>query len=167
MLINRSYDHKTHGHIGSVRLSAPAEGWTLDGKPLPESSVEYLLTFSLQALQDAYAGAKTQGEARGMFAAKRDRLAEGTIGVRSAGAGFTTVEKKALQLFRNEKIAALAAYKAIDSTDQPARLAFVVKVWEAVSNDVRAAYTAKAEIVLEAEKEAVAVDIDLAALGIA
>ena len=48
--IARAFDHKTHGRIGLVNLEADVKAVTIDGKELPATSVEYLLTFALQNL---------------------------------------------------------------------------------------------------------------------
>lgn len=85
MKVEREYSHRTYGAIGSVTLEAEVKGAKLDGKALPESSVTYLLNFALQSLQDAYAGAKTQDEAKAAFAKKLDAIVQGTLGQRSGG----------------------------------------------------------------------------------
>lgn len=87
MEITRSYTHRTFGTIGEVTLVAPKGKWMLDGKELPEASVSHLVTFALQTLQDAYAGAKDKAEAEGAFNAKYDRLVAGTLGTRGSGSG--------------------------------------------------------------------------------
>ena len=108
--VDRAFAHKTHGDIGSCKLVVDDNGrWLLDGKELPESSIEYLLTFSLQSLQDAYAGAKDAAEAVGAFEGKRDKLIEGTIGVRSGGGGVPERVAVARSLVKK-------AFKAADST---------------------------------------------------
>lgn len=86
MQVKRTYEHKTYGTIGAVDLVAPDGPYTLNGTELPASSVQHLLTFALQTLQDAYAGAKDQSEATGNFNKKLDKLLSGTIGTRQPGA---------------------------------------------------------------------------------
>jgi hypothetical protein len=83
--ITRNFAHRTFGAIGSVVLEHNCDVMKIDGKVIPGESIEYLLNFALQSLQDAYAGAKTQDEATAMFAKKRDAVVGGTIGARSAG----------------------------------------------------------------------------------
>lgn len=85
--ITRSFIHRAYGDIGKAELVAPEGPYVLNGTTLPESSVRHLLTFALQTLQDAYAGAKNADEAVGAFGTKLDKLLNGTIGTRSAGAG--------------------------------------------------------------------------------
>lgn len=85
--IARAFDHKAHGRIGLVEVEADVKSVTIGGKELPASSVEYLLTFALQNLQDAYAGAESEADAKGRFNKKLDRLLAGTIGTREAGDG--------------------------------------------------------------------------------
>jgi hypothetical protein len=87
MNITRTFTHRTFGAIGAVELVAPKGKFTLDGHELPESSVEHLLTFALQTLQDSYAGAKNTDEAKGAFNGKYDKLLNGTIGTRGGGDG--------------------------------------------------------------------------------
>ena len=61
--VSRTFDHKAHGRIGIVNMEAAVAYIAIDGKELPVSSIEYLLTFALQNLQDAYAGADSAAEA--------------------------------------------------------------------------------------------------------
>ena len=83
--VTRTYEHRAFGRIGEVELTVTGGTWELNGKPLPASSVEHLMTFALQTLQDAYAGAKDAGEAKALWAKKLDRLIAGGIGVRQGG----------------------------------------------------------------------------------
>lgn len=85
MEVKRMYEHKTFGAIGAVTLAVDGGKWLMDGRELSPSSVEHLMTFALQTLQDAYAGAKTEAEAKAAFEKKRDRLLAGEIGVRTGG----------------------------------------------------------------------------------
>lgn len=96
MTVARAFDHKAFGRIGIVTLVADIGTVTLDGKELPASSVEYLLTFALQNLQDAYAGASDAEDAVARWGKKYDRLVAGTIGVREAGDG-ASAEVKAIR----------------------------------------------------------------------
>lgn len=96
MEINRNYSHKTHGNIGAATLVVPDGKWTLNGTVLPESSVEHLVRFALQTLQDAYAGADNSAEAVAFFNAKLDKILKGTIGTRGGGDGAdprTSIER--------------------------------------------------------------------------
>lgn len=83
----RNYTHRTYGNIGAVTFVAPNGKYTLNGTVLPEASVAHLMTFALQTLQDAYAGAKSTDEALGAFNGKLDKLLNGTIGTRVSGNG--------------------------------------------------------------------------------
>lgn len=87
MEYNRNYTHRTFGKIGAVTFTAPKGKYLLNGTELPQASVDHLLTFALQTLQDAYAGAKSTDEALGAFNTKLDRLLNGTIGTRGTGDG--------------------------------------------------------------------------------
>lgn len=84
------------GRIGSVELVADIAQFEVDGKQLPQTSIDYLLNFSLQSLQDAYAGADDLNEAVGNWTKKYDALLNGTIGVRSGGGGMTDEERAEL-----------------------------------------------------------------------
>lgn len=83
-VVDRGFAHRTFGEIGSVKLTAQVAKMEIDGKELPTTSVEYLLTFALQSLQDAYAGSKNGIEAAASFDKKLKALVEGTIGARGA-----------------------------------------------------------------------------------
>lgn len=93
ILINRAFDHKAHGRIGIVELTAEVGAVKIGGKELPASSVEYLLTFALQNLQDAYAGAESADDAKARFEKKLDRLVAGTIGTRMTGDSASAEER--------------------------------------------------------------------------
>lgn len=85
MDIMRKYSHAEHGDIGEVALTVPADGWTLNGQALSEAAVQHLATFALQTFQDAYAGAKNAGDAKGNFDKKLAKVMDGTIGTRLGG----------------------------------------------------------------------------------
>ena len=87
MEITRTYTHRTFGNIGAVTFETPKGKYRLNGHDLPDASVTHLLTFALQTLQDAYAGAKSTDEALGAFNGKLDKLLNGTIGSRGTGDG--------------------------------------------------------------------------------
>ncbi len=108
--VNRVYEKRAtekstwNGRIGATELvmSISPDGnivASLDGNILPDASVTYLLNFSLQSLQDAYAGAESMDEATGNWGKKRDALIAGEIGIRS-GEGVSTFQSVARQIMR-------------------------------------------------------------------
>lgn len=112
--------------IGECRLTGEAK-LSLDGKALPATSIEYLMTFALQSLQDAYAGSDSAEAARTAWSTKRDKLIEGTIGARGPGASVPLETKIAREIMRdlfNAKASAedRAAYKAADNAERLAML---------------------------------------------
>lgn len=118
----REFNHREHGSIGRVVLSADVATVTLNGKELPIGSVEYLLNFALQSLQDAYAGSKTEAEAKGAFDGKLDKLIAGTIGTRSGGAGVSDETRISRQVVREvlRKSLTKEAYEAKYKDDDAA-----------------------------------------------
>lgn len=80
------------GRIGHVEMEAEVASIKLNGKVLPESSVEYLLNFSLQSLQDSYASAESLTEGVNAFTAKMESLYDGTAGVRG-GSGMSDIDR--------------------------------------------------------------------------
>ena len=100
MEYNRTFTHRTFGKIGDVVFAVPKGKYTLNGQDLPDASVAHLMTFALQTLQDAYAGAKSTGEALGAFNGKLDKLLNGTIGTRGGGDGADERTRVARQLVR-------------------------------------------------------------------
>lgn len=107
--VNRVYEKRAtekstwNGRIGATELvmSVSPDGnlvATLDGNVLPDASVNYLLNFSLQSLQDAYAGAEDLTEAEANWSKKRDALLKGEIGARGEGVStFTSVARSTLR----------------------------------------------------------------------
>lgn len=82
MQVTRTFTHRTNGKFGTVTLTCGETEWTLDGKPLPQASVEYLLRIALESLQVISAGTKSREEAEAAFNRKRRALLAGTIGAR-------------------------------------------------------------------------------------
>lgn len=116
--IPRIYNHRKYGEIGRVKLDADVKSMALDGKELPAASIEYLLTFALQSLQDAYAGADNADAAKNAFTAKLAKVIDGTIGTR--GQSVSTEQQIAREIMRElfkAKASAddLAAYKNADA----------------------------------------------------
>jgi hypothetical protein len=79
-----------------VELQADIAEFKVNGKQLPQTSIEYLLNFSLQSLQDAYAGADDLTEATANWEKKLAALMDGTVGVRSGGGGMSDEERAEL-----------------------------------------------------------------------
>lgn len=104
------------GRIGSVEGTADVGNVVLNGKTLPQASVDYLLHFSLQSLQDAYAGADDLAEATALFDKKLAALLEGTIGVRSGGSGMTDEQRAEIYVAEQAIRAKIGndAWKALD-----------------------------------------------------
>lgn len=102
----REYNHKTFGAIGKVVLSAKITEMKINGAVVPESSIEYLLTFALQSLQDAYAGSDSTATAQGAFNTKLDRLVSGTIGVRTGGGAGVSEETRVARSITKAKLIA-------------------------------------------------------------
>lgn len=156
-IINRAFVSRSFGDIGKVTLTAPDGDYAIDGKALPESSVAHLLTFALQTLQDAYAGAKDAAEAQGAFNGKLDKLLAGTIGTRTGGGGGVTERDKVARIivgdwFRSAYGKGTPERAKYDEADGPGKYAILDKIWadneavfaDAVDEEV-AARKAKAE----------------------
>lgn len=129
--ITREFNHKTFGNIGKVELVGKVDSITVDGTDLPGDSVEYLLRFALQSLQDSYAGAKTEDEAKTFFAKKLDNLIKGEIGSRGPGNAVSEevrvgrIVMRELYLANIKKAddkAAKAAWKELDEEAKIKRL---------------------------------------------
>lgn len=152
--IERIFSHRTLGRVGHASLTVGKGKWSLDGQPLPEPSVEHLMTFALQSLQDAYAGAATLDEAQAAFAKKRTRLLEGTVGTHSGAS-----EEPHMPYVRRIIRAALtgdnkAAYDAIASDDTKARNAFLNERFAGLDEPRAATVVASAKAALKADQEA-------------
>lgn len=126
---NRTFTHRTYGKVGDVVFITPKGKYALNGTELPESSVAHLMTFALQTLQDAYAGAKSTDEALGMFNGKLDKLLNGTIGTRGSGDGADERTRVARQLVRGlvktkygSKSPEWATFIGLSDDDQNAKL---------------------------------------------
>lgn len=118
------------GRIGDCNLQLNVEGPVLlNGQTIPASSVEYLLNFALQSMQDAYAGADSLSAAIGAFEKKRDAIITGTLGARGYGDGvshFQTIARRIVRgLFKAKygaKSAEWAEFTALSDAQQNATL---------------------------------------------
>lgn len=149
--INRAFDHKTHGRIGLVKMEADCKSITINGTELPASSVEYLLTFALQNLQDAYAGADSAADAQARFGKKLDRLIAGTIGVREAGDG-ASAEVKMIRTVLGETLRKTEKGKAAWKAHEDDRAEWLDAVFAKQSDEVQAEIKAKADARLEEQR---------------
>lgn len=129
MEYNRTFTHRTYGKVGEVTFTVPKGKYVLNGIELPDASVAHLMTFALQTLQDAYAGAKSTDEALGAFNGKLDKLLNGTIGTRGSGDGAderTRVARSVVMQAAKAKFGAKspewATFTGLDPSDQHAKL---------------------------------------------
>jgi len=132
--INRAFVSRSFGDIGKVTFTAPKGDYAIDGKVLPEASVMHLLTFALQTLQDAYAGAKDAAEAKGAFDGKLDKLLAGTIGTRGAGGAGVDERGKVARIivgawFRDAYGKGTPERAKYDDADSAGRSAMLDKIW--------------------------------------
>lgn len=152
--INRPFDHKTYGRIGIVEMEAEVKGLTINGQPVPATSVEYLLNFALQNLQDAYASSKSEAEAKAAWEKKLDRLIEGTIGVRMGGSGVNA-EVKTRRAILGEYIRKTEAGKAAWKAHEDDRDEWLDAIFDKQAEDKQAAIMAEvAKRMAEAEARA-------------
>lgn len=151
--------------VGEALVAADVGGFTVNGKELPTKSVEYLLNFAFQSLQDAYAGAKSGAEAKGMWDKKYDALLAGTIGTR-IGSGIGDATRLARRftaqfLQANVTKEAWKAFKERDEDAQNTRLDALYEEHKAHIDPLIAAY--KKELARKAEQaKALAGKIDIA-----
>lgn len=129
MEYNRTFNHRTYGKIGEVTFVVPKGKYMLNGNELPDVSVAHLMTFALQTLQDAYAGAKSTDEAQGAFNGKYDKLINGTIGTRVGGDGVDERTRVARAIVRGAvkakfggKSQEWAKFTGLDDAAQAAKL---------------------------------------------
>lgn len=129
MDFNRTFTHRTFGALGAVTFTVPKGKFAINGNELPESSVAHLMTFALQTLQDAYAGAKSTNEALGAFNGKLDKLLNGTIGTRGTGDGADERTRVARSLMHGlvkakfgAKSSEWAAFTGLADAEQAAKL---------------------------------------------
>lgn len=129
MQINRTFNHRTFGKVGEVKFTVPKGKFLLNEHELPEVSVMHLMTFALQTLQDAYAGAKSTDEAKGAFNGKYDKLINGTIGTRASGDGADERTRVARSVVRGAvkakfggKSPEWAKFTGLDDASQAAKL---------------------------------------------
>lgn len=100
MQVSREFNHRSFGNVGKVVLESDVTTIKLNGKPIPADSVEYLLNFALQSLQDAYAGSANADEAKASFGKKLDAIVGGTLGARSGAAAVDELTKVQRQIVR-------------------------------------------------------------------
>lgn len=119
----RTYDHKAFGRIGVAELLLESESAIvvkLNGQELSAQSVDHLLIFALQTLQDAYAGAKDAEDAQKRFDDKLGRILAGTIGTRTGGSGASEEQRLIRMVLRPLVKAAMdaAAWKELDEDER-------------------------------------------------
>jgi hypothetical protein len=151
MQVNRVYIHREFDRIGHAELRAPDGKWTLDGKELPAASIEHLLNFALQTLQDAYAGAKSADEATANWEKKRAKLYDGTIGTRGGNAGEEPWTRFVREIVRKLLTGENAAKYAAMKGETDARKDFVDELFAKQPEAARAKIEAMAKEMLAEE----------------
>lgn len=124
-IINRTFAKRAEeSAIGTVQLKGKAE-MTLDGVELAANSIEYLVNFALQSLQDSYAG-KDGADAKAAFADKLAKLKDGTIGMSTGGVDpWLAIARRVFRpvyLAALEKAGKAKAYKDADAEGRNAML---------------------------------------------
>lgn len=124
--VNRVYEKRAteksnwFGRIGMAELIMSAKGGelsaTLNGKPLGEAMIGYLMNFSLQSMQDAYAGASSLTEATAWFEKKLEAVQNGTVGARQSSGVSEEITV--------QRIVARAAYLASAKVSEADKTAF-------------------------------------------
>lgn len=119
MKFDRKFQHKSKEGVvtdfGIVAVEYEAV-ISLNGNEMGERSVEHLIHYAMQSLQDQYAGvgtSKTVAEATAAFTTRLDKLVNGTIGIRSGTGGvdpLTTVMRSIARKFVKAKLSK-AEYK--------------------------------------------------------
>lgn len=148
----RSYSHKSFGHIGAATIQSPDGEWTLNGKTLSEKSVDHLLTFALQTLQDAYAGAKSDDDARALWEKKLGKIMEGTIGTRVAGGSKASDETRHMRRILRDSVAAEFTKLAWKTMDEDERVEAIDEAYANLDADDAATVDAMIDEAIAAEK---------------
>lgn len=158
---SRSYAHKVYGQIGTVTMTSPAGEWTLNGAPLPERSVDHLLTFALQTLQDAYAGADSTDAAKTKFGDKLAKLLAGTLGTRSASGDAPDAETRHMRMIMRSLVAANFGKLAWKAMEEEEKVEYIDAAYDGLEDEDRAAIDEAVAEAIAAEKRAKGLTIKL------
>jgi hypothetical protein len=144
---SRTYDHKAYGRIGIAELLVESKSdivVMLNGQELPPQSVDHLLTFALQTLQDAYAGAESETDAQERFNAKLERILAGTLGTRSGGNGVTE-ETRIMRMVLRPLVKDAVGKEGWKDMDETARVEAIDNAYESLDADGKAQVAAAVE----------------------
>lgn len=158
---SRSYAHKVYGQLGAVTMTSPDGEWTLNGQPLPERSIDHLLTFALQTLQDAYAGADSATVAWTKFGDKLAKLIAGTLGTRSASGDAPDAETRHMRMIMRPLVAANFGKLAWKTMEEDEKVEYIDEAYDGLSDDDRAAIDEAVAEAIAAEKRAKGLSIKL------
>lgn len=160
------------GRIGKVELVADIASMSIEGRPLSVASIDYLLNFSLQSLQDAYAGAESLTEAEAAWEKKLFALIDGTIGVRSGSGGMSDEERAELyvaEAIYAQKFAKGTAkgdtFRALKDDDKTEFLVEIVAKLREQLPDFDARVEARVAVVVENRKRRAEEKAAIAAMG--
>ena len=147
--VSRTFVHRTHGTVcDTLAFTAPAGEYVLDGQPLEDDAVQFLLNFALQTFQDAYAGADSLDECQKAFSTKLDRVKANEMGTRGAGVDPITTEIRILvyaAIRKSKDAKTKKVYEKLKVMKSDARADALDAIFAKQSDDGKAAITAKAE----------------------
>lgn len=131
--------------LGKIKLTGTID-LALNGKKLPDRSIEHLLNYMSQSWQDSYAGASDFADAQAKWTERNTKIADGTVG---AGSGVSSWQTMARRLWRPVYLAVIEskdkkAHAAYKSGDSETRNKMVDESIE--KNKVRVEKMVKAEI---------------------
>jgi len=111
--IVKNVARKNKAEIGLTLVNFPGDGWTVNGKAITATTVEFLVNYGVrQYLADGYAAATNLSEAQGLFAKRCDKLLDGTVGVRETRVGSLPDNPAASLALKNAKAVLMARFEA-------------------------------------------------------
>ncbi|RPJ49897.1 MAG: hypothetical protein EHM23_36020 [Acidobacteria bacterium] len=121
-----NFNHKSFGNLGQIEFTMAVASATLNGAPLGQKAVEYLIGYGIrQAFTDCYSQAKDADKAQSMLAKKVQAVIDGKISLRERLDAFSRVMRDLTdQAFEQSAKMTFAAFKKSIDDDEKAEAVY-------------------------------------------
>lgn len=159
--IKQTFQHRADKQpLGTIDARIDVVSATLNGKPMPGATIEWLLSYGIrQGFTDSFAAGKSHSERSGLFNKRLDAAIAGSVGVRirSVADLVTTIARDVTRDQLRKRPALWKQYTALKDT--AAKAAHLDAVY--AKNEIKLSPAVEAELARRASLPELDIDFDI------